>query len=164
MKASVHHVGYGQIDYTESFWTGGRDVSFSGKRLEKKKRNLFLYHGEEGDLECRVKGNFLYGVTLLIDGEEIRMTESCKWYEYLCAILLFSIFTVWANVPVLVDVFPIVGGALGGALAAGAAYGTLYLMRRARDTGIKLLIWLGMMLGTFAAGYILAFLVYLILP
>ena len=162
MKATVHHVAYGEIEYEESVWTGRRDLSFSGKPLERKKRNLFLYRDGTRDVECRIRGNFLYGTTLIVEGEEIVLTPSCKWYEIALPTLLFAFLLVWGNVPALGAIVPIVGGALGGAVAGGAWYATLYLMRRVKDPGLKLLVWLGMLAGSFLVCFLLALMILLI--
>ena len=67
MKASVHHVGYGQIEYDENFWTGKRELTIGGQMLLKKKKNVYMLNDENGELECRIKGSFLTGATLYID-------------------------------------------------------------------------------------------------
>ena len=46
MKASVHHVGYGQIEYDENFWTGKRELSVGGEKLLKKKKNVYKLNSE----------------------------------------------------------------------------------------------------------------------
>ena len=162
MKATVHHVAYGEIEYVESVWTGRRDLSFSGKPLERKRRNLFLYKSEAGDVECRIRGSYLFGTTLIVDGEEIVLTPSCKWYEIALSVLLFAFLLVWGNVPALGAIVPIVGGALGGAIAGGAWYGVLFLMRRVKGPGLKLLVWLGMLAGSFLVCFALALMILLV--
>ena len=59
MKASTHHVGYGQIEYTENFWTGKRELAIGGQKLLKKKKNVYTFNSENGNLDCRIKGSFL---------------------------------------------------------------------------------------------------------
>lgn len=162
MKVTVHHVAYGEIEYVESVWTGRRDLSFSGRPLERKRRNLFLYKTGAGDVECRIRGSYLFGTTLIVDGEEIVLTPSCKWYEIALSVLLFTFLLVWGNVPALGAIVPIVGGALGGAVAGGAWYGALYLMRRVKGPGLKLLVWLGMLAGSFLVCFALALMILLI--
>jgi len=71
MKASVHHIGYGQIEYNENFWTGKRELSIGENKLVKKKKNVYTLSGEDGELDCRIKGNFLTGATLYIDQDVI---------------------------------------------------------------------------------------------
>lgn len=162
MKVTVHHIAYGEIEYVESVWTGRRDLSFSGRPLERKRRNLFLYKTGAGDVECRIRGSYLFGTTLIVDGEEIVLTPSCKWYEIALSVLLFTFLLVWGNVPALGAIVPIVGGALGGAIAGGAWYGVLFLMRRVKGPGLKLLVWLGMLAGSFLVCFLLALMILLI--
>lgn len=162
MKVTVHHVAYGEIEYVESVFTGRRDLSFSGRPLERKRRNLFLYKTGAGDVECRIRGSYLFGTTLIVDGEEIVLTPSCKWYEIALSVLLFAFLLVWGNVPALGAIVPIVGGALGGAVAGGAWYGALFLMRRVKGPGLKLLVWLGMLAGSFLVCFALALMILLV--
>ena len=91
MKASTHHVGYGQIEYNENFWTGKRELTVNGEKLTKKKRNVFTLSSENGDLDCRIKGSFLTGATLYIDQDVIQLSESYKWYEFLCSALILCL-------------------------------------------------------------------------
>ena len=89
MKASTHHVGYGQIEYNEDFWTGKRELTIGGQKLLKKKKNVYTFNSETGNLDCRIKGSFLTGATLHIDQDVIQLSEPCKWYEIFCSVLIF---------------------------------------------------------------------------
>ena len=155
MKASVHHVGYGQIEYDENFWTGKRELTIGGQKLLKKKKNVYVLNDENKELDCRIKGSFLTGATLHIDQDVIQLSEPCKWYEIFCSVLIFAFVLVWGTVPSLCRIFPIVGGAIGGGISGLGACVSLFLMKQTKNAGLKLLIWLGMFLGTIAVCFLI---------
>ena len=156
MKASVHHVGYGLIEYDENFWTGKREITVGGQKLLKKKKNVYTFNSETGNLDCRIKGSFLTGATLHIDQDVILLSESCKWYEFFCSVLIFAFVMIWGNIPTLCLIVPIVGGAVGGGISGMTACINLLLMRQTKNVGLKLLVWLGMFLGTIAVCFLIA--------
>ncbi len=156
MKASIHHVGYGQIEYNENFWTGKRELSVGGQSLLKKKKNVYELNSENGILECRIKGSFLTGATLCIDQDVIQLSEPCKWYEIFCSVLICAFVLIWGNAPALCKIFPIVGGAIGGGICGMTACMNLFLMRETKKVGFKLLIWLGMFVATILLCFLVA--------
>ena len=156
MKACVHHVGYGQIEYSENVWSGKRELSISGQKLPMKKKNTFTVNTENGPLDCRVKGNFLTGATLFIDRDIIPLLGPCKWYELLCSLSIILFVMVWGNVPQLCAIFPIIGGAIGGGICGFLGSINLILMRQTKNVGAKLLIFLGMFLGTVLLCFFIA--------
>ena len=156
MKASTHHVGYGQIEYNENFWTGKRELAIGGQKLTKKKKNVYTLNSADGDLDCRVKGSFLTGASLYIDQDVIQLSAPCKWYEICCSALICVFVLTWGNSPSLCKIFPIVGGAIGGGISGMTACMNLFLMREIKKVSFKLLIWLGMFLGTIAVCFLIA--------
>ena len=156
MKASTHHVGYGQIEYNENFWTGKRELAIGGQKLLKKTKNVYTFNSETGNLDCRIKGSFLTGATLHIDQDVIQLSESCKWYEIFCSVCIFAFVLIWGNVPSLCRIFPIVGGAIGGGISGLGACVSLFLMKRTKNTGLKLLVWLGMFVATILICFLVA--------
>ncbi len=163
MKTSVHHVGYGQIEYEEDFWTGKRVLTVNGEKLAKQKKNEFVLNGDDGILTCRVKGSFLTGVTLYVDQDPIQLTEQCKWYEWVCSLSMIVFILIWGSIPALCQIFPIVGGAIGGAIGGLAFCVCLLLMRKVKNVGQKLLIWLGCFAGTVFACFMIALMILMLL-
>ena len=155
MKASTHHVGYGEIEYNENFWTGKRELTVGGQKLTKKKKNVYTLNSADGDLDCRVKGSFLTGASLYIDQDVIQLSAPCKWYEICCSVLICVFVLTWGNSPSLCKIFPIVGGAIGGGISGMTACMNLFLMRETKKVSFKLLIWLGMFLGTIAVCFLI---------
>ena len=156
MKTSVHHIGYGILEYEENFWTGKKVITVGGQKLLKKKKNVYTFHVENRELECHLKGSFLTGASLNIDGETIRLSAPCKWYEIVCSVLICSFILVWGNVPALCEILPLVGGAIGGGISAAMACTNLLLMKQTKNVGLKLLIWLGMFLATVLICFLIA--------
>ena len=156
MKISVHHIGYGLIDYEENIWTGKRELTVNGSKLLKQKKNVFVLNNEDGTLVCRLKGSFLVGAQLYIDQDVIELTEPTKWYEFACAISSVMLILVWGNVPALCEIIPIVGGAIGGGISGLAAGVTLFLMKKTKNAGVKLLVWIGMLAATFLVCFLIA--------
>jgi hypothetical protein len=156
MKASTHHVGYGQIEYNENFWTGKRELTVGGQKLLKKKKNVYTFNSETGNLDCRIKGSFLTGATLHIDQDVIQLSESCKWYEIFCSVFIFAFVLIWGNIPDLCEIIPIVGGAIGGGISGLGACVSLFLMKRTKNAGLKLLVWLGMFVATILLCFFVA--------
>ena len=148
MKTEVHHVGYGRIEYEESFWSGKRIIKIDNRELTKKSRNIYILKTEDGDLECKVKGSFIFGVSLYIDQDIIQLTEHCKWYEMFLSMLICVFVLIWGNIPALCKIFPVVGGAIGGGISGAAMCVNLVLMKQKKNVAIKLLSWLGMFVGT----------------
>lgn len=156
MRASVNHVGYGQIEYDENFWTGKRELTVGGEKLLKKKKNVYTLNSENGELDCRIKGSFLTGATLYIDQDVIQLSEPCKWYEIFCSVLIFAFVLTWGSIPQLCMIIPIVGGAIGGAISGLGAFINLFWMRRIKQVGLKLLVWLGIFFGTIMLCFLIA--------
>ena len=156
MLVTVHHIGYGQIIYEESFWTGKRVLTINGNLLLKQKKNLYIMYDESETVTCRLKGNFLTGVTLYIGEDTIELIPPSRWYEIACSVSIMAFILTWGNSPALCRIIPVVGGAVGGAIGGLAMSLNLVLMKRVPKIRFKLLIWLGMFLATFFACFFTA--------
>lgn len=154
MKLSVEHIGYGKIEYNESFWSGKKRISFDGQELTKKSKNLFVLQSDDGEIECKVKGNAIFGCTLSVGEDTIILSDSCRWYEIFCTALMCVFILVWGNVPYLCEIFPLIGGAFGGAICGLAACANIYMMKKVKKVPLKLLVWLGIFAITVLACYI----------
>ena len=152
MRIAISNEVYGEIVYEESPWTGKKALSVGGKSLAKLSKNEFAT--EDGGT-ARILGNYLMGTRVVIGNETIELTPSVKWYEIALALLPFIVNLIWGNVVALVEIVPVVGGAIGGVLSALVAFASLLLMKRARQTWLKILIGIGML----CVGFLLCFLV-----
>ena len=153
MKASVYHATYGEITYNENFFTGKKTLNVNGVEAKRERGDIYTLN----NTEVRLKGSFLSGVTLLISVDEIEIVERPKWYEYLICVLTFLFVAVWGNSPTLCSIVPIVGGALGGAIAGLCSVLSLVLMRRTKIVEFKILIGLGMFALTVLSCFFVAF-------
>lgn len=153
MQVTINHNFFGTITYTESFWTGKKEIMIGQIPLVKQSKNTFLLPGGDPNAIVTVKGNFLTGVSLVWGNETIPMTPAAKWYEWVLALLPLIFICVWGNSVPLCMIFPIVGGALGGAIGGVAFVCGLLFMKKTERIAYKLLIGLGV----FAAAVLLCF-------
>ena len=156
MKASINHAVYGTIEYEESFWSGARVLTVNGVKLAKQTKTMFVLNHDGDTRLCTVKGSFLTGVSVHIGQDVITVVPPCKWYEIVCSVLIFVLILIWGNAPALCEIVPIVGGAIGGGVSGLLACLNLLLMKNTKSVGKKLAIWLGLLVGTFAACFLLA--------
>ena len=156
MKSSVNHAKYGLIEYEEGFWTGKKILTINGVRLTKQKKNVFVLDGADGALTFKLSGNMLTGAFATIDGEVIQLIAPLKWYEIVLTVIIPLFVIVWGNSPVLCSIFPIIGGAIGGALSGIGACVSLTLTKRISSTPLKLLAWLGVFVATILVCFVAA--------
>ncbi|MBQ2894426.1 MAG: hypothetical protein IJE92_02800 [Clostridia bacterium] len=155
MKSVVQHEKYGNVIYEENFWTGKKTITIDGTRLEKASKTEFLYPMMDGTFtHVKLKGNYLMGVKLDINGETVQVVESPKWYELVMYILTFVLILVWGNSPELCAIVPVLGGALGGLISAAIILAGLGLSRKVKNGLVKFLISLGTLVVTFVACFL----------
>ncbi len=147
---------YGKVVYEESFWTGKKQIYIQGQALTKTGKNAFEYNTEDGVKTVLVIGGAMQGAKLSIDGQAITLFQAPKWYEIALSALILAAVIVWSNSLALCSIFPIVGGALGGAVAGVMMFACIMLMRSCKSIPLKLAIWLGMLVGTFLICFLLA--------
>ena len=156
MKLSVNHAKYGRIEYEEGFWTGKKILMINGVRLTKQKKNVFVLDSAEGAITCKISGNMLTGAYATIDGEVIPLIAPLSWYEIALTVFIPVFVIAWGSSPVLCSIFPIIGGAIGGAISGIAACVNMILTRKITSTPLKLLAWLGVFVATILTCFIAA--------
>ena len=156
MKSSVNHAKYGLIEYEEGFWTGKKILTINGVRLTKQKKNVFILDGADGALTFKLSGNMLTGAFATIDGEVIQLIAPLKWYEIVLTVFIPVFVIVWGNSLMLCSIFPMIGGAIGGAISGIAACVNLTLMKKISSTPLKLLAWLGVFVATVLVCFVAA--------
>lgn len=155
MKSVVQHEKYGNVIYEENFWTGKKTITIDGTRLEKASKTEFLYPMMDGTFtHVKLKGNYLMGAKLDINGETVQVVEAPKWYELVMYILTFALILVWGNSPELCAIVPVLGGALGGLISAAIILAGLGLSRKVKNGLVKFLISLGTLVVTFVACFL----------
>jgi len=155
MKEYIQHPIYGKIIYNENAWTGKKTITVNGVTAQAISKKDFIIEGQR----ATVKGSYLSGAKLLINGEAIQLTPSPKWYEYFLAALPIAFLLTWGNSVALCSIFPVVGGAMGGAIGGLSSVISLILMKRSRSVTYKILLGLA----TFAASVALAFIIAIVL-
>jgi len=159
MNAIINHETYGQIIYNENFWTGKKTLMVNGKHLTKTNRKTFLYSDESQSKSFVLSGSFLKGAILTIDNEKIQLTPPTKWYELLLPMIVFIALLSWGTSPALVTIFPIVGGAIGGAIDAIGSFSSMLTMKSIKSVPFKLLAWLGISILTILVNFLVATLI-----
>ena len=161
MTERVSHPTLGEILYEENFWTGKKNLYQNGKPLERiDKKTFAILCGDESKY-VYVNGNVFMGISLFVDGEIIQVTPKTTWYELACSIFIFVFLAVWSNNITLCTIVPIIGGAIGGGIYGVMVMLNIILMKKTDNILFKLLIWLGMLVGSFAIGFVLAMLILL---
>lgn len=143
MTSIVENTAWGTFIYTESFWTGKKELYLNQNPLQKINKNTFCLNKDGKNITFFIKGNFITGVKLIADQQEILLSAPTKWYEYVCSILILSFVTIWGNNVALCSIFPIVGGAIGGGISGAMTFVNLISMKAIKKWWLKLLVWLG---------------------
>ena len=100
MKLTGRSAAGSEITYEENFWTGKRKLYVDGTEIAKADRKTFVKEEEDAKHYYCIRGNFISGVTVMADAEEIVLCKNL-WYEW---ILIF---------------FPLVGIVFGVGLGGG---------------------------------------------
>ena len=152
MKATVIDPRYGEIVYDENAWTGKKTLTVNGSVAVAKSKTLFAASlPDGGTCTIEVKGSYIAGVVLKVDGESHVAIAPAKWYEWLGTIVIIVIGMMAGNVPAIAATIYAVGGAIGGAISGGMGMGALLIMK-SQDTLLKkALVWAGMLVGTLVA-------------
>ena len=156
MNAIINHETYGQIVYNENFWTGKKSLMINGIYLTKTDKRTFLYSNEGQSQSFVLRGNFLRGANITIDKEIIQLTPPLKWYELVLPIIVLIALLSWGNSPVLVSIFPIVGGAIGGVIDAIGGLFSIHTMKSIKSIPLKLLAWFGISILTILVNFLVA--------
>ncbi|MBE6544226.1 MAG: hypothetical protein E7675_07470 [Ruminococcaceae bacterium] len=152
MKAVIQHEVYGQIEYTESFWTGKKTLTINGTPAQLVSKKEFNFGGKT----VSIKGSYYSGTSLEIDGQIIEVFQKPQWYEVVLAFLPFAFLLVWGNSTVLCSIFPVIGGALGGALGGLAGCISLMFMKNTKSAIGKVFVGLGVGVVTILIAFVLA--------
>lgn len=115
MKRIIQHENLGEIIYEENAFTGNKTLYVGGVPLEKVSKKEFRL--QDGSI-ATVNGGYIQGASLFINGETIELMPKIKWYEIVLCVLPFVLIMIWGNSTALVNIVPVVGGAIGGAVSA----------------------------------------------
>ena len=152
MKEIVQHPLYGEIIYNENAWTGKKVLTVNGVEVSAVSKNEYTIN----DKKAILKGSFLTGSTLQIDDETIQLSPKVKWYEVVFAMIPFLFLMIWGNSVSLCAIFPVVGGAIGGALGGLGAVLSLLFMKSKKARLAKILIGIIATAATILIAFLLA--------
>ena len=155
MKEVVKNDKYGEIVYEESFWTGKKSLSINGLALEPINKKEYMF----GDKKATLKGNYITGVSVNIEDDTINITKKTAWYEIILGVLPLLFVLIWGNSRYLITLFPIVSGAIGGAVAGICGFLSLYFMKKVKLARFKILIGIGFFALTILINFIIAYLI-----
>ncbi len=156
MDSTVKNEKYGIIKYNESFWTGKKELNIDGKNFFKVAKNKYSYGQGDDLITAIIKGNMLTGVTILIENDEIEVVRKTKVYEYILAFLPFILICIWGNSQTLCSIFPVVGGAIGGAISGGMSIVSLMFMKKQKSFIGIILVSLISLIVTVLSCYLIA--------
>lgn len=156
MQTTIQHDSLGTISYDENIWTGKRKLRLNGKELIKINRKTYQYSDEEQSFNAELRGNTVLGVTLTAKGERIEILPPPAWYVWAFSLFMFLFILVWGNVPALVQIFPVVGGGIGGLVAGLFAILNVFFSRSAKNTAIRLLICVACTAATILICFLIA--------
>lgn len=148
---------YGNIVYEESLWTGRRRFVVGGVTLTKQTKESYVGIVNQEEVRATVYGNFLKGSSIYVGGETYVVSLPPKWYEYVIGFIPFVLILIWGNVPALCEIVPVIGGAIGGAISGVTSFFSVIFMKKTENILFKLLIGVGMIVGTFLLCMVLAF-------
>ena len=152
MTVLTQHQSYGEIIYKESFWTGKKSLTINGVDAQPVSKKEFVLE----EKRIIIKGNYLTGIVLHLDGDTVRISEQTKWYEFILSIIPFIFLLTWGNNATLCSIFPVVGGALGGAIGGIGLITSLFLMKKTKAPIVKVLIGLGVAVATVLIAFLIA--------
>ena len=153
MKKVINHDVFGEIIYDESFWTGKKTITLNGQVATKVDKNTYVTANGQ---TITIKGGFFTGSSATISGETVVLVPPFKWYEYVMALLPIVFVLIWGNVPALVEVFPIVGGAIGGMISAIFGLCDLLIFSKLKNVLVKIVVALAMFAACLLVCYLIA--------
>ena len=159
MKEYIQHPIYGEIVYNESFWTGKKAMTINGVDAQPVSKKEFTAEGKR----LVITGSSLMGLKLQIDNDIVEISPKPKWYEIALAFLPLIFLLTWGNSTALCSVFPVVGGAIGGALGGIGSITSLLLMKKAKSLLTKMLIGIGAFAVTVLIAFVLALVMVLLI-
>ena len=159
MKEIVQHPIYGEIIYNENFWTGKKTLTINGVCAQPVSKKEFTVEGKK----VVIIGSSLMGLKLQIDNDIVEISSKPKWYEIVLAFLPLIFLLTWGNSTALCSVFPVVGGAIGGALGGIGSITSLLLMKKAKSLLTKMLIGIGAFAVTVLIAFVLALVMVLLI-
>lgn len=136
MKIVKEHPVHGKIVYSESTWSGKKSITVNGVPAVPLSKKVFML----GETRLTLSGNSLTGLHLSIGMQIVELSPKPKWYEIMLAILPFIFLMIWGNSVALCEIFPVIGGAIGGGLAGALGVVSLSAMKKTSSVVFKLLI------------------------
>ena len=159
MTVSIIHSTYGEIVFTENILTGKRTLTVNNNSAIRVSNKEFYV----GSKRARILGNLYTGIDLRIENETVVLVPKPKWYELILALIPVILHLTWGNSAEHCAIFPIIGGAIGGALGALFTFFSLIAMKKSKKPATKVLIGVGVICLALAVSFAVASLMILLL-
>jgi hypothetical protein len=159
MTNVIQHQTYGEIVFTEGFWSGKRTLTVNGVEAHALSKKEFTLNG----VTFYIRGNFFMGYSLYVRGQTIQLSPKPTWYEVGLALIPIIFLLTWGNSAALCEIFPVVGGGIGGGIGGAAGILSLYYMKSKESPLHKVLIGLGIAAATIFVSFLLALALILVL-
>ena len=150
MRLEKEHEVVGKIEYSESFWTGRRQVTVNGVVLNRINNKQF----EKDDIKATVMGSMISGLVINVNGTYISMCNKSTPLEYILAFIPLVLIIIWGNSIKLCSIVPVVGGMLGGAISGGCGACALIFMKLQKNTIGKIVVALIALVASFVLCFI----------
>lgn len=154
MKITTTHKDK-EITYEESMWTGKKNITINGVNCTPIDKKTFKYN----DTTFKVTGSFLSGAKIQLDNEPITLVEKPSALEITLSMIVLIFFLVWGNSTTLVNIIPLAGGAIGGAIGGGGFVVNLAIIKEQETTRMKFLMTLAILAACAGINFILTALI-----
>ena len=156
MKKVLKIENIGEFTYEENVWTGKKEISLDGKKLEKTSKTTFKMPDGK---TLEAVGNFVIGTNLKLDNQSYELYPRTTWYEYVLTFLPLLLICVWGNLVALCRIVPIVGGVIGGFISGITSCLNLVLIKLVKPIWLKILIAIGVTGFTFLICFLVALII-----
>lgn len=143
MIRTFEHAELGSIVYEESLLSGKKSLTINGEKLQKTDKTHYSYKLDGECIEIELKGNSMLGVTLSVKDKKIQIVDAPAWYVTAFAALSFAFIIIWGSSVALCKIFPVIGGAAGGAISAIFAISSVFVASKIKNSCLKLLSSIG---------------------
>ena len=140
MKEITQHPELGTIEYNEGFFASNCSIVINGEPLQRVNKKTFR---DSAGRTFILRGSIFTQMKLDYCGQQIAITPKVPWYQTVLMLLPLIFDLIWGNVPALCAIFPVVGGAIGGAISGLCCALSALTMRQVKNAGLRILIGIG---------------------
>lgn len=147
----------GNVEFRESFWSGKKRIFIDGREAVRRDRNLFLWEKDGVEHQIIITGTVFSGLCVVIDKLSYRLTEPLPWYSYVIVIGGALFCAIWMFTPALVELVPLVGGAIGGGIVGLFVAIQIYVARILQRWWTRVLVGLSLVAANYLSLMLIGF-------